>query len=208
MAFTAREMLNGVKYLHDLNLAHRDIVRHSQKVVVSFVLTVFLLQKYQERSASSWFALIFFHRSPNVMMSTTAEIKLIDFGLMRDMADGPQTHMVGSPYWMPPGWINDCLFVLRCSAHRFAPARDDSEAAARSAGGHLVDGHLRSGADEWQAPQQRQFAESHVSRRNRRGAGPGLPEQVVRWVIAFVRLMGAHFCFAGLWIAPSSSRRC
>jgi serine/threonine-protein kinase 24/25/MST4 len=39
------------------------------------------------------------------MLSTSADVKLIDFGLTRDMADGPQTHMVGSPYWMPPEMI-------------------------------------------------------------------------------------------------------
>ena len=44
-------------------------------------------------------------KSPNVMMSTSAEIKLIDFGLCRDMRDGQQVHMVGSPYWMPPEMI-------------------------------------------------------------------------------------------------------
>merc|ERR1711959_42771 len=69
LAFVAREMVRGVAYLHENNLAHRDI------------------------------------KSPNVMMSTSAEIKLIDFGLCRDLRDGPQTHMVGSPYWMPPEMI-------------------------------------------------------------------------------------------------------
>ena len=44
-------------------------------------------------------------KSANVMLSVKAEIKLIDFGLTRDMRDGPQVHMVGSPYWMPPEMI-------------------------------------------------------------------------------------------------------
>ncbi len=69
VAFTARELLQGVKYMHDHNLAHRDI------------------------------------KSPNVMLSTSAEVKLIDFGLTRDLSDLAQTHMVGSPYWMPPEMI-------------------------------------------------------------------------------------------------------
>lgn len=75
MAFASRELLSGVKYLHEHQLAHRDI------------------------------------KSANVMMSVSAEIKLIDFGLCRDMADGPQIHMVGSPYWMPPEMIRK---VLQC----------------------------------------------------------------------------------------------
>merc|ERR1739848_194589 len=44
-------------------------------------------------------------KSGNVMMTTEGEIKLIDFGLCIDLSEGKSTHMVGSPYWMPPEMI-------------------------------------------------------------------------------------------------------
>eukprot|EP01127_Copromyxa_protea_P015365 TRINITY_DN4413_c0_g1_i1.p1 TRINITY_DN4413_c0_g1~~TRINITY_DN4413_c0_g1_i1.p1 ORF type:complete len:592 (-),score=136.70 TRINITY_DN4413_c0_g1_i1:84-1859(-) len=50
----------------------------------------------------------FVHRdlkSQNVMLSIKGEVKLIDFGLAADISNGPQTKMLGSPYWIPPEMI-------------------------------------------------------------------------------------------------------
>eukprot|EP01119_Soliformovum_irregulare_P020781 TRINITY_DN6787_c0_g1_i2.p1 TRINITY_DN6787_c0_g1~~TRINITY_DN6787_c0_g1_i2.p1 ORF type:complete len:494 (-),score=106.14 TRINITY_DN6787_c0_g1_i2:164-1456(-) len=44
-------------------------------------------------------------KSANIMLSTTAQIKIIDFGLCVDISDGKKTSMVGSPFWMPPEMI-------------------------------------------------------------------------------------------------------
>jgi len=44
-------------------------------------------------------------KSSNVMMSISAEIKLIDFGLTVDITRCVRPHMVGSPFWMPPEMI-------------------------------------------------------------------------------------------------------
>ena len=69
IAYIAREMLKGVKYVHEKGWAHRDI------------------------------------KSANVMMSVKGDVKLIDFGLARDLKDGQVAHMCGSPFWMPPEMI-------------------------------------------------------------------------------------------------------
>jgi len=44
-------------------------------------------------------------KSGNVMMSIEGQIKLIDFGLCCDTADGDRLQMLGSPYWIPPEMI-------------------------------------------------------------------------------------------------------
>jgi len=44
-------------------------------------------------------------KSQNIMMAINGAIKLIDFGLCADFADGPRVSMVGSPYWVPPEMI-------------------------------------------------------------------------------------------------------
>eukprot|EP01125_Pyxidicula_operculata_P001092 TRINITY_DN1099_c0_g1_i1.p1 TRINITY_DN1099_c0_g1~~TRINITY_DN1099_c0_g1_i1.p1 ORF type:complete len:388 (+),score=55.93 TRINITY_DN1099_c0_g1_i1:40-1203(+) len=44
-------------------------------------------------------------KSANIMLQTNGNVKLIDFGLCSDMSQGPVTHMVGSPLWMPPEMI-------------------------------------------------------------------------------------------------------
>lgn len=44
-------------------------------------------------------------KSGNVMMSIEGQIKLIDFGLCCDTADGERLQMLGSPYWIPPEMI-------------------------------------------------------------------------------------------------------
>jgi len=69
IAYVAREMLEGIKYLHENQLAHRDL------------------------------------KNLNVMLTTNAEVKIIDFGLCSDMSSGPRIQMVGSPFWMAPEMI-------------------------------------------------------------------------------------------------------
>lgn len=44
-------------------------------------------------------------KSGNVMMSIEGQIKLIDFGLCCDTAEGDRLQMLGSPYWIPPEMI-------------------------------------------------------------------------------------------------------
>eukprot|EP01103_Thecamoeba_quadrilineata_P003129 TRINITY_DN12946_c0_g1_i1.p1 TRINITY_DN12946_c0_g1~~TRINITY_DN12946_c0_g1_i1.p1 ORF type:complete len:619 (-),score=119.81 TRINITY_DN12946_c0_g1_i1:250-1893(-) len=44
-------------------------------------------------------------KSSNVMITVGGDVKLIDFGLCVDLSEGPDTHMCGSPYWMPPEMI-------------------------------------------------------------------------------------------------------
>ncbi|GAM18932.1 hypothetical protein SAMD00019534_021070 [Acytostelium subglobosum LB1] len=44
-------------------------------------------------------------KSANVMLSTTGDIKLIDFGLCASVEKGTSNHIVGSPYWMSPEMI-------------------------------------------------------------------------------------------------------
>jgi len=44
-------------------------------------------------------------KSANIMMSVQGAVKLIDFGLAADMSVGFPSHMVGSPFWMPPEMI-------------------------------------------------------------------------------------------------------
>jgi p21-activated kinase 1 len=66
IAYIARELLKGIAYLHNNQLAHRDL------------------------------------KSANIMMSVRGEVKMIDLGLCADMSCGFPTHMVGSPFLMPP----------------------------------------------------------------------------------------------------------
>ena len=51
----------------------------------------------------------FIHRdlkSPNIMLTTSGEIKMVDFGLCVDVSDGGMLNsMAGSPLWMPPEMI-------------------------------------------------------------------------------------------------------
>jgi predicted Ser/Thr protein kinase len=70
IAHVAREVLNGISYLHSQNLVHRDL------------------------------------KSANIMMTTKGDVKLIDFGLTVHI-DYCHTHMVGSPFWMPPEMIRN-----------------------------------------------------------------------------------------------------
>jgi serine/threonine protein kinase len=70
IALVAREVLNGLSYLHSQNLVHRDM------------------------------------KSANIMMTTKGDVKLIDFGLTVHI-DYCHTHMVGSPFWMPPEMIRN-----------------------------------------------------------------------------------------------------
>jgi len=51
-------------------------------------------------------------KSSNVMLSTSGEVKLIDFGLTVD-ASKCKVHMVGSPFWMPPE-------MIQCISHSFS----------------------------------------------------------------------------------------
>jgi len=44
-------------------------------------------------------------KSSNIMLSTKGHVKLVDFGLCADFAEGPRTEMVGSPFWIPPEMI-------------------------------------------------------------------------------------------------------
>jgi len=44
-------------------------------------------------------------KSGNIMLSRTGDVKIIDFGLSSDISQGEVTHMVGSPFWMPPEMI-------------------------------------------------------------------------------------------------------
>eukprot|EP01091_Cochliopodium_minus_P004807 TRINITY_DN1469_c0_g1_i1.p1 TRINITY_DN1469_c0_g1~~TRINITY_DN1469_c0_g1_i1.p1 ORF type:complete len:528 (+),score=163.97 TRINITY_DN1469_c0_g1_i1:129-1712(+) len=69
VAYSARELLKAIKFIHENGVCHRDI------------------------------------KSANVMMSIKGQIKLIDFGLCKSMEDGPTTHMLGSPFWIPPEMI-------------------------------------------------------------------------------------------------------
>lgn len=67
IALIARNILRGLRYLHDLELIHRDL------------------------------------KSANVMLSSMGEVKIIDFGLVCHLSDKTaRTHLVGSPYWLPP----------------------------------------------------------------------------------------------------------
>jgi len=77
IAYIARELLNGIAYLHANQLAHRDL------------------------------------KSANIMMSVRGEVKIIDLGLCTDMSNGFPTHMVGSPFWMPPE-------MIQCKPHTYA----------------------------------------------------------------------------------------
>lgn len=77
IAYIARELLKGIAYLHDNQLAHRDL------------------------------------KSANIMMSVRGEVKIIDLGLCADMSVGFPTHMVGSPFWMPPE-------MIQCKPHNYA----------------------------------------------------------------------------------------
>jgi len=44
-------------------------------------------------------------KSANIMFSIEGKVKLIDFGLCTDISKGPNTKMLGSPYWIPPEMI-------------------------------------------------------------------------------------------------------
>lgn len=52
-------------------------------------------------------------KSANIMMSVRGEVKIIDLGLCADMSVGFPTHMVGSPFWMPPE-------MIQCKPHNYA----------------------------------------------------------------------------------------
>lgn len=52
-------------------------------------------------------------KSANIMMSVRGEVKIIDLGLCADMSVGFPTHMVGSPFWMPPE-------MIQCKPHSYA----------------------------------------------------------------------------------------
>eukprot|EP01104_Vermistella_antarctica_P014064 TRINITY_DN4365_c0_g2_i1.p1 TRINITY_DN4365_c0_g2~~TRINITY_DN4365_c0_g2_i1.p1 ORF type:complete len:1231 (+),score=306.57 TRINITY_DN4365_c0_g2_i1:338-4030(+) len=70
IAYLSREMLHGIRYLHNKNLVHRDL------------------------------------KSSNVMLSVQGDVKIIDFGLCVDSGSKVSlTHMVGSPFWIPPEMI-------------------------------------------------------------------------------------------------------
>lgn len=77
IAYIARELLKGIAYMHQNQLAHRDL------------------------------------KSANIMMSVRGEVKIIDLGLCADLSVGFPTHMVGSPFWMPPE-------MIQCKAHNYA----------------------------------------------------------------------------------------
>eukprot|EP00026_Physarum_polycephalum_P001222 Phypoly_transcript_01223.p1 GENE.Phypoly_transcript_01223~~Phypoly_transcript_01223.p1 ORF type:complete len:568 (+),score=103.43 Phypoly_transcript_01223:1809-3512(+) len=52
-------------------------------------------------------------KSANIMMSVRGEVKIIDLGLCADLSVGFPTHMVGSPFWMPPE-------MIQCKPHNSA----------------------------------------------------------------------------------------
>jgi len=52
-------------------------------------------------------------KSANIMMSVRGEVKIIDLGLCADLSVGFPTHMVGSPFWMPPE-------MIQCKPHSYA----------------------------------------------------------------------------------------
>eukprot|EP01130_Rhizamoeba_saxonica_P009053 TRINITY_DN3676_c0_g2_i1.p1 TRINITY_DN3676_c0_g2~~TRINITY_DN3676_c0_g2_i1.p1 ORF type:complete len:564 (+),score=110.64 TRINITY_DN3676_c0_g2_i1:112-1692(+) len=50
----------------------------------------------------------FVHRdlkSANVMLDIKGYVKLIDFGLVADVSEGPRKKLLGSPFWIPPEMI-------------------------------------------------------------------------------------------------------
>eukprot|EP01099_Mayorella_cantabrigiensis_P003925 TRINITY_DN2945_c0_g1_i2.p1 TRINITY_DN2945_c0_g1~~TRINITY_DN2945_c0_g1_i2.p1 ORF type:complete len:447 (-),score=87.48 TRINITY_DN2945_c0_g1_i2:221-1474(-) len=59
-------------------------------------------------------------KSGNIMMTTSGEIKLIDFGLCCHSSSGNQRTMAGSPYWMPPEMILRLPYSLPADIWSFA----------------------------------------------------------------------------------------
>ncbi|EGC39115.1 hypothetical protein DICPUDRAFT_148117 [Dictyostelium purpureum] len=78
IAYVAREVLQGLAYLHSIQLVHRDL------------------------------------KSQNIMMTTSGEIKLIDFGLCANLSKGERIRMCGSPIWMPPEMIQQKPHGFTC----------------------------------------------------------------------------------------------
>jgi serine/threonine protein kinase len=69
IAYIARYMLKAIMFLHENQIAHRDL------------------------------------KSSNVVLTSNGSVQLIDLGLCTDISQGQVTHMVGSPFWMPPEMI-------------------------------------------------------------------------------------------------------
>eukprot|EP01098_Paradermamoeba_levis_P011108 TRINITY_DN471_c0_g1_i5.p1 TRINITY_DN471_c0_g1~~TRINITY_DN471_c0_g1_i5.p1 ORF type:complete len:568 (-),score=208.37 TRINITY_DN471_c0_g1_i5:75-1778(-) len=59
-------------------------------------------------------------KSSNVMLSVTAQVKLIDFGLCIDSSLGQYKRMAGSPYWMPPEMIQKKAYSFPIDIWSFA----------------------------------------------------------------------------------------
>ncbi len=59
-------------------------------------------------------------KSLNIMLSVDGDIKIIDFGLAADLANGPRIEMVGSAVWMAPEMIRREYYESKVDIWSFA----------------------------------------------------------------------------------------
>jgi serine/threonine protein kinase len=105
VAVYLRQVLQGLAYLHENNVIHRDIVSASLFVVKRSLLTLFK-QKYD---VVNFFFFNFFPRSHNLLITNAGVVKLADFGIahlygeeLKSSASVRKNVDIGSPYWMAP----------------------------------------------------------------------------------------------------------
>jgi serine/threonine-protein kinase 24/25/MST4 len=85
IAYVCRESLKGLQYMHQIGLIHRDIKGLSQFYLFSF---------------DNFYLLTF--PGGNVLVTSSGDIKLIDFGVSAILTDPNQKRntLIGTPFWM------------------------------------------------------------------------------------------------------------